>query len=183
LSYGKERLEQTGQTYKINGETIKARKKTSNKWFEVQDSIAYWDDFNKPKIVWAELSRTGNSFVFDCNQMFVGNTGYILTSNKGDVKTLNYLLGVLNSRIILYYLDLICTRFDDNGWRWLRQFVEVIPIPIILSDRCSDLITIVEKTDRQNQQEHSKAINKIVAEIYGLSKEEMDYINLYLYKY
>jgi hypothetical protein len=146
-------------------------------------NCAYWEDFDKPKIVWAELSRTGNSFVFDCNQMFVGNTGYILTSNKGDVKTLNYLLGVLNSRIILYYLDLICTRFDDNGWRWLRQFVEVIPIPIILSDRCSDLITIVEKTDRQNQQEHSKAINKIVAEIYGLSKEEMDYINLYLYKY
>lgn len=27
----------------MNGEKIKARKKTSNKWFETQDSISYWD--------------------------------------------------------------------------------------------------------------------------------------------
>lgn len=43
LSFGKERLEQTGKKYIINGEEIKARKKTSNKWFETQDSISYWD--------------------------------------------------------------------------------------------------------------------------------------------
>ena len=46
LSYGKERLEQTGKTYAVNGEKIKARKKTNNKWFETQDSISYWDDFS-----------------------------------------------------------------------------------------------------------------------------------------
>ena len=39
LSFGKERLEQTGKTYIINGEKTKARKKTNNKWFETQDSI------------------------------------------------------------------------------------------------------------------------------------------------
>lgn len=44
LSFGKERLEQTGKTYSINGEKIKARKKTHNKWFETQDSISYWDE-------------------------------------------------------------------------------------------------------------------------------------------
>ena len=42
LSFGIERLEQTGKTHIINGEKIKARKKTNNKWFETQDSIAYW---------------------------------------------------------------------------------------------------------------------------------------------
>lgn len=45
LSYGIERLEQTGKEYVINGETIKARKKTNNQWFETQDSISYWDRF------------------------------------------------------------------------------------------------------------------------------------------
>ena len=49
LSFGKERLEQTGKTYSINGEKIKARKKTHNKWFETQDSISYWEDFMRPK--------------------------------------------------------------------------------------------------------------------------------------
>ena len=42
LSFGKERLEQTGKTYYVNGEKVKARKKTNNKWFETQDSISYW---------------------------------------------------------------------------------------------------------------------------------------------
>jgi type II restriction/modification system DNA methylase subunit YeeA len=55
LLYGKERLEQTGKKYIINEEEIKARKKTSNKWFETQDSISYWEDFNKPKIVWKRV--------------------------------------------------------------------------------------------------------------------------------
>ncbi len=43
LSFGIERLEQTGKTHIVNGEKVKARKRTSNKWFETQDSISYWD--------------------------------------------------------------------------------------------------------------------------------------------
>ena len=50
LSFGLEKLEQTGKKYIVNGETVKARKKTNNKWFETQDSINYWDEFSKPKI-------------------------------------------------------------------------------------------------------------------------------------
>ena len=39
LSFGIERLEQTGKVHNVNGERIKSRKKTNNKWFETQDSI------------------------------------------------------------------------------------------------------------------------------------------------
>ncbi len=42
LSFGMERLEQTGKEHIVNGEKVKARKKTNNKWFETQDSISYW---------------------------------------------------------------------------------------------------------------------------------------------
>ena len=55
LSYGIERLEQTGKVHNVNGEKIKARKKTSNKWFETQDSISYWEDFSKPKMLWKRV--------------------------------------------------------------------------------------------------------------------------------
>jgi len=47
LSIGIERLEQTGETHIVNGKKIKARKKTSNEWFETQDSISYWDVFGR----------------------------------------------------------------------------------------------------------------------------------------
>ena len=52
LGFGIERLEQTGKSHTVNGEKIKARKKTNNKWFETQDSISYWEDFFKPKVMW-----------------------------------------------------------------------------------------------------------------------------------
>ena len=42
LGFGMERLEQTGKSYIVNGEKIKARKKTNNKWFETQDSRGYY---------------------------------------------------------------------------------------------------------------------------------------------
>ena len=146
-------------------------------------NCAYMDEFNKPKIVWAELSRTGNSFVIDTKKMYLGNTGYILTTQSEDTETLKYLLGFLNSRIILYYLDLICTRFDDNGWRWLRQFVEKIPIPKINADNHTELVSLVSKTDKQNQKILSNKINKIIAKNYGLTEEECAYIDSYLHKY
>ena len=57
LSFGIEKLEQTGKEYIINGEIVKARKKTNNKWFETQDSISYWEDFSKPKIVYPNMTN------------------------------------------------------------------------------------------------------------------------------
>ena len=46
-----QKLAQTGQYIEIKGQRIrlgssdeKARKRTSNKWFETQNSISYWDD-------------------------------------------------------------------------------------------------------------------------------------------
>ena len=42
LSFGREKLEQTGATYTRDGQEFKARKKTNNQWFETQDSISYW---------------------------------------------------------------------------------------------------------------------------------------------
>ena len=119
--HGNEVLEQTGAIHIINGEKVKSRKKTSNKWFETQDSISYWEDFSQPKIVYAELARTGNAFTIDTKCYMVSNTAYVMTIRNNDEKTLNYLLGFLNSRVMLYSLNQITSRFDETGWRWLRQ--------------------------------------------------------------
>lgn len=61
--------------------------------------------------------------------MFLGNTGYILTSDALSVAELDKICKLLNSAVSLYQLDVICTKFDETGWRWLRQFVECIKLP------------------------------------------------------
>ena len=169
LAIGIERLEQTGEEHIINGERVKARKRTNNKWFETQDSISYWDEFSKPKIVWAELSRTGNSFAYSDDGAMVLNTCYILSFNDNEFheKELNTLLGFLNSKVALFYLDIISSKLDETGWRWLKQFVELIPVPVQL----------IFKEDGQLTNKDSASINAQLYEQLGLSPDEAEYLD------
>ena len=137
-------------------------------------NCAYMDDFNKPKIVYAELARTGNAFTIDNDQLLISNTSYMITFNKNIVCSELYnLLGFLNSKIALFYLDFSCSKFDDNGWRWLRQFVEKIPIPTIKS---TELQTEVNNSLKCPTIENIRKINFLVYEIIGLNAKEVDYL-------
>ena len=126
-------------------------------------NCAYLEDFYKPKLVWAELSRTGNSFAIDTSKILLGNTGYILTVPSNNIKELGYIMAFMNSRIVLYQLDRLTTRFDDNGWRWLRQFVEEIKIPKF-SDN-PQISGIALEASKSNQEDISEQLNRDSREI------------------
>ena len=98
LSFGIERLEQSGKQYTINGEIVKSRKKTNNKWFETQDSISYWDDFSKQKIVWKRIGSILR-FCYDESGMFCLDSTCFATGDK-----LKFLTLLLNSPLGRYLL-------------------------------------------------------------------------------
>ncbi len=128
LSFGKERLEQTGKKYIINGEEIKARKKTSNKWFETQDSISYWDDFFKPKLFYADITQKLN--FCRCNEvMFCNNTTYFITTNNQEILT--HLERCLNTKLIDWYYRTLSVQLGENAVRMFSIYVLNIPIPDI----------------------------------------------------
>ena len=162
MSFGKERLEQTGKNYKINGEDIKARKKTNNKWFETQDSISYWEDFYKPKIMYQELTQ-GSAFCLDRDaEFFISNTGYLITGNN-----LNYLITLLNSRIIEYcFRKFYSISLGESGLRWLAQYIINLPIPILAKDS-------IKKFLEMNDQEQESYIFQLL----DLSNEEIKAIS------
>jgi tRNA1(Val) A37 N6-methylase TrmN6 len=56
LTFGQDRLEQSGKPG--------SRKKTSGKWFETQDQIAYWQEFEKPKIMY-QVFQVKPCFIYD----------------------------------------------------------------------------------------------------------------------
>jgi len=123
--FGK-KLEQTGEIYRDeNGDLQKSRKKTGNKWFETQDQIGYYEEFEKEKIVWQEM--TGKPcFDFSNSQIYVSNTAYILTG-----KNVKYILSILNSKLIDFYIGKIASALGAEGKRWIKQYVEQLPIPQI----------------------------------------------------
>ena len=144
-------------------------------------NCAYMEEFSKPKIVWAELARTGNAFTIDMERNMIGNTAYMLTDNHDDIDTLKYILAFMNSRYMLYSLNQISTRLDDTGWRWLRQFVELLRIPPLVDK--TRILDAFDSLTTENTTEAREKINSLVCEIYNFTKEEEDYINKGLLSY
>ena len=101
LSFGIERLEQTGTVHELNEKKFKSRKKTNNKWFETQDSISYWEDFNKPKIVWNRIASVKQFAQVD-DYIFIQDSMHFIIGDN-----LTYLCSVLNSKIIQWLLSMI----------------------------------------------------------------------------
>jgi len=161
LSFGIERLEQTGKTHVVDGEKVKARKKTNNKWFETQDSISYWEDFSKQQIVWIELSDEPK---------------FALTENT--IEHIEYLCCVLNS-LMGHYLLKDSPKTGTGDLLVSVQAIEPACIPYnALYER--QLLTLLERQIANPSATTEKEINDIVFTMYGLSPIECDYVTRYI---
>ena len=168
LSFGLEKLEQTGKKYIVNGETVKARKKTNNKWFETQDSINYWDEFSKPKIVWGNLNTSGN-FAIAPAGMFINAPACMLVPGN------NYLLAVLNSKVADYYLKTLGVVRNGGFFEYKPMFIEQIPVPKITEEQESQIDAILSSSSSAIDKDEE--INKIIEAIYGFSEEEITFLH------
>ncbi|NHI92920.1 MAG: hypothetical protein EAX96_10500 [Candidatus Lokiarchaeota archaeon] len=95
-------------------------KNTSKEWFQLRP-CAYYKEFKKPKIIYPDISRNCR-FAFDTNGVFVNNTAYIIPKDD------KFLLGVLNSRLIEFYFQFLSVKLGKNGFRFIQQYVNLIPI-------------------------------------------------------
>ena len=126
LSFGIERLEQTGKEYTINGFKIKARKKTNNKWFETQDSISYWDEFYNPKVFYSDITQKLEFALCD-EAIFCNNTTYFLSSKNSDL--LKHIQKYLNHKLFDWYYRTISVQLGSTAVRMFSIYVLNLPIP------------------------------------------------------
>lgn len=168
LSFSKEKLEQTGTTYSVNGKKVKSRKNTNNKWFETQDSISYWDDFFKPKIVWGNLNTHGN-YALAPEEMFINAPACMIVPGS------NYLLAALNSKIADYYIRTLGVVRNGGFFEYKPMFVEQIPIPKITKEQENQIDTIMLSSLSMVDKEAK--ISEIIEGIYGFSDEEITFLH------
>ena len=169
LEIGKKRLEQTGE----DG----SRKKTSNKWFETQDSIAYWKDFEKEKIIWGEISDKPK-FAYDDKKYFAEATTFLMTGEK-----LKFLLAILNSKVSEWYFNLIGTTTGMGTNRWKKYKIELLPIKQPSEDQEKEIENLVneilkrKKNNLQTTTTHlENQIDQLVYQLYDLTEEEINII-------
>ena len=170
LSIGMEKLEQTGKTYKRNGETIKARKKTNNKWFETQDSISYWDDFFKPKIMYPNMTKY-LPFYYDEKGFYQNDKSFMITGSN-----IAFLTAFLNSSLFKFcFID----NFPElqGGTHELRK-IFFDKIPVIQPDKEVEnkFRRLVDDIQNEFTDEKAKLIDELIFNLYNLTEQERKHI-------
>ncbi len=110
---------------KATAKETNGRKPGSYKWYEIQDTINYYAEFEKPKIVWPEIAKESR-FAWDNGEYYYNATSFLIPS--ADLG----LLGILNSKLVWGYLKRTCAVLGDPDRKGrLRQraiYVKTIPI-------------------------------------------------------
>ncbi|HED4583223.1 TPA: Eco57I restriction-modification methylase domain-containing protein [Campylobacter jejuni] len=171
------RIEQSGEKG--------CRKKTSNKWFETQDNIAYYEEFEREKIVYPNMNKEFIAF-FDNEFFLLNQKCFILSHQSNNKKELLYLTALLNSNVNFYYFKQIGAKLGVSGYEMSKIFVEKLPIPKInsknekLADELINLVDEILKAKEQdkntNTQELENKINSLVYKLYNLTEEEIKII-------
>ena len=143
-------------------------------------NCAYLEEFEKEKIVWAEMTDTP-SFMYDNNNFLTNQTCYFLIHEHN-----KYLLGILNSNLIHNYMKSISSNLGDGAFRWIKQYIEKLPIPKIdstnkaLSDEIISLVKQIldskAKDPTTDTKELESHIDSLVYKLYHLTKDEIKII-------
>jgi len=167
------------------------KRATRQEWYELQQpQYAYLKYFEGPKIVFPDIA-TAPRFVLDEGSHFGSNTIYFIP--RHDL----YLLGLLNSKLALFYFRKVCAGLEGKKETYLRffgQYLEGFPVAIAEKVHHDKMVALVEQmlaahkslAVAQTPQEKARlerqievtdrAIDALVYELYGLSREEIQIV-------
>jgi len=164
---------------KTRGKGLFDRDDQGDYWWELRH-CDYYPEFEKEKIVWQEMSFEP-SFAYDDKKFYTNQTSYIITGEN-----LKFILGILNSKISNWYMQNISYSLSEGARRWIKQYVEQIPIPPLTPQNqaiAKQIITFVDQilsTKKQNPEADTskleKEIDKLVYKLYNLTEEEIKII-------
>ncbi len=163
------------------------RKKTPHKWYETQDNIAYYPEFEKEKIVWQHVSGR-YEFAYVPAGIYLNNALFMIT---GKPYVLKYMLGILNSKFADHLLLLFTNLTSLGRYAYgAKDKIEQLPLPPITKEtqpladqivqRVDQILSLTQspdfETSREKQEkvkELEREIDQLVYKLYGLTEEEI----------
>lgn len=167
----REKLEPKPNDYK--GDNWPGRKPGSYKWYEIQDAVDYFSEFEKEKILWPGISEEITSFAYDSRNYYGNDNNQMIISSE------KYLLAILNSKISKLFLHSTCD-FVRGGFARLKiSYVTQIPIYLGSNEikfEFENKVTQILQLKQQNPAADTSAleaeIDEMVYQLYGLTEEE-----------
>lgn len=185
LNY-KERLMPRPATEK--NENWQGRKPGPYLWFEIQDSIDYYQEFEKPKIIYPNICKKPE-FTIDTENFYSNQKSFIISYYD------LYLLGILNSKIMMFFFKTTIPKlrgdFYEPGFVFMKDFpVHAIdfsnPADVSQHDRMVALVErmleLHKRTPATPQEQErlardiqatNREIDALVYQLYGFTEEEI----------
>jgi type I restriction-modification system DNA methylase subunit len=163
-----------GKDFELSGK-VRNRGDKGSHWMNLRD-CAYYDELESEKIAWSDMSAEGQ-FTRVAEGTYIINTAYMLTTPH-----IEYLLGILNSSLVLKFMSQSASLLGGSGIRWQRHMVERIPIPPIESvpevqlNQLISLVTARENSFGDEALALESEIDEVVFGIYGLNQAERDFV-------
>lgn len=191
LSGFKEELTPKPKENKVN--SLKGRKPGTYKWYEIQDTVSYHLEFEKPKIVYPSIGKKPE-FTIDLDGNYTNNKCFIIPGND------HYLLGVLNSSVIFFLVSCVLTKLRGDFYLFSYIFLKDISIPRLelenevdrarrqqIETLVSEMLDLHKRRDEAVTEEEEAAaksaiaevdrrIDSLVYELYNLSTEEIQLV-------
>ena len=171
LSFGKERLEQTGMKFP------KSRKKTIHAWYELQDTCAYHEEFSKNKMTW---KRIGSDLRFAyCDEAILCIDSVCIATGK----SLKTLTAILNSRIARYQLFGYAPKTGTGDLLISVQALEPFLAPLPTKnqeEKIGEIFQAILQAKFSNQRadisDMEAQIDQLTYELYDLTQKEINFI-------
>jgi hypothetical protein len=157
------------------------------------------DVMRSPKILVPDIADKA-SFALDENGEYAFTSGYGITLKSNVPESQKYVLGLLNSRVLDFYLKKVSTTMRGGFFRYFTQFIEQLPIRridssdsvdkakhdkmVMLVDQMLDLYKRKAEAKDTGEQERlqrvidstNKQIDALVYELYELTPEEVSVV-------
>jgi hypothetical protein len=172
------------------GDSWPGRKPGAYEWYEIQDTIDYYQEFEKEKILYPEICGKPE-FTYDDSCYYSNNKCFLISLND------KYLLGIMNSKLNYFLFEQMLPKLRGGFFMPASVVFKEFPIRTINFSDPSDkarhdkMVALVErmlalhkkraevKIDHEKNliegqiEATDKQIDALVYELYGLTEEEI----------
>ena len=141
-------------------------------WWELR-ACDYYNEFEKEKIMLPDISNQCEA-LYDKDGIYCVNTAYIILGLS------KFHLGILNSKLVLFFYSNLTQTIRGGYYRFIRQYLEQIPIPhipentkSILTNKVNEIISTKKINPSNDTLSLEKEIDHLVYNLFGLNDEEI----------
>lgn len=157
---------------KTNG-AWKGRKAGNYEWYEIQDNIAYWQEFEQPKLIVPAIAALP-SFAPDFNSHLCNNKSTIFIPSK-----LLFSLGVLNSSVNSWLATQICSSKQNGFFDFEPRYSSQLIIPAANNAQTTAMEIIVSVVLSIRAPQFERLLNGLVFELFF--PEDLHAANIHLF--